>query len=447
MNRLPERFQEILQKMGLEPGKKLLVAFSGGADSSVLAHLLSKTRIPFALAHVNYGLRGVESDADELFCVEAAANLGCKIHVLNKKGIVDSYKQEFGVSKQQAAREIRYGWFRQLCETYQYDAILTAHHENDHVETVLINLVRGTGIKGLCGIPAVSGNIYRPLLTFSKDELEAYAIESKVKFRTDSSNLKSQYLRNVIRNAVIPSIDELKPGFVQSIAENIPNYAFAEYCLNEYVQQFSNENLSNEDHLVRIRGEAIQNHPFGSRVLYQLIDNYGFNHSQCMAIVSAIETGTGKIFESPDFIVLINRKDIIVHAKQKEREISSTFIQQETKRIQVPIHLQLSTCKEHPDFSKIDEFTAYFDYDRLKFPLEVRKVQPGDKMIPLGMKGHKKISDIFIDDKVDRISKGEVFVLLSDSEIIWLIGHRTSEIAKITNETQKLLKIIFLPEV
>jgi tRNA(Ile)-lysidine synthase len=447
MNRLPDRFQEILQKMGLDPAKKLLVAFSGGSDSSVLVHLLSKTRIPFALAHVNYGLRGVESDADEVFCVETAAALNCNIHVLNKKSIVENYKQEFGVSTQQAAREIRYRWFQQLCKTYEYDAILTAHNKNDHVETILINLVRGTGIKGLCGIPAVSGNIYRPLLTFSKDDLDAYADENNIKFRTDSSNMESHYLRNVIRNVVIPSINELKPGFVQSIAENIPNYSFAEYCVNEFVQRFSNENMTNEGNSIQIRGEAIHNHPFGSRILYQLIDNYGFNHAQCQAIVNSIENGTGKIFESQDFVALINRKNIILRPKQNKIKVSSIFIQQDTKNIQAPIHLQLSTTQEQPDFSKIDTFTAYFDFDRLKFPLEVRKIQPGDKMIPYGMKGHKKISDIFIDDKVDRISKGEVFVLVSDNEIIWLIGHRTSEIAKITNDTQKLLKIIFLPKV
>lgn len=444
MDRISERFQEILKKMGLLSGKKLLLAYSGGSDSSVLAHLLSKTNISFALAHVNYGLRGVESDADEVFCVESAASFGCKIYVLNKKGMIENHKQEFGTSTQEAAREIRYRWLQELCETFEYDSILTAHQQNDHIETVFINLIRGSGIKGLCGIPAVSGNIYRPLLSFSKRELEAYAKSQKLKFRSDSSNNKSVYLRNAIRNEVFPKIGAFKPGFVQSIADNIPNYEFAAYALNEYVKQFSAVHSSVEGSRIIINGDTIRNHPFGSRVLFQMIGDYGFNFAQCVDIVNAIKGGTGKIFESKDFEILINRQDIILHKKQEKTPVLSTFIDPATKRIQNPIHLQFSLIQALPDFSKRDKFTAFFDIDKLTFPLELRKIQPGDKMTPLGMKGHKKISDILIDEKIDRVTKSETYVLLSNHEIIWLIGHRTSETAKITNETQKIFKIIFL---
>lgn len=432
----PRFDQHLLHNFPFLKGKKLLLAISGGIDSVVLTHLCKKANLDFSLAHCNFRLRGNESDADEFFVKDLSKKLNVPLFV----EVFDTKKfaEENKLSIQVAARELRYDWFQKLSETLGFDYILTAHHANDNLETFLINTLRGTGLEGLTGIPEQNGNILRPLLPFSRKEIEAFAKTEKITWREDSSNATDKYLRNKIRHQIVPILEKENPQLLETFAKTQNHLQDASDLLKDYSKILFDEIVDRKGEELHFNIQKIQAKPNPKVVLYQLLKAYGF--SEWENVTDLLSTQPGKMLFSATHRLVKDREVLILTDKISQKNDDRT-IEITKKNTEVSFPFGKIKIEEFDSFQKSGKNEIYVEKNAIKFPLKLRKWKKGDYFYPFGMTGRKKVSDFLKDEKFSVPEKEKVWLLFSENKIVWIIGQRADDRFKVKENTSGVFKI------
>ncbi|HNW69778.1 MAG TPA: tRNA lysidine(34) synthetase TilS [Bacteroidales bacterium] len=438
------RFLEHIKKNSLcGKSAKILLAVSGGADSVVMAELFHRAGYKFGIIHCNFRLRGKESDADEAFVRDLAIKK-YQVPFFVTHFDTKKFAEQNKLSIQEAARELRYAYFEEIRIKEHFSSIATAHHADDRIETFFINLLRGSGISGLAGIPVKQKNIIRPLLFAFRSEIEAFAAINKLKYRTDSSNKDSKYLRNKIRNKLLPVMEQIYPNYRNAVNTSITNLRNTEVIYRAYLEKISLVK-TNKNGLITISIKELKKLEPASHYLFEFISAFGFNKYVCEDICNSLDEVSGKIFLSPSHRLVKDRENLIIEQLATEAPGRIFFLNDGVKQISHPIKLKLAVKKSSgiKAFSE-DKNMALLDKDRLVFPLTLRKWQKGDYFYPLGMKGKKKLSDFFTDHKFSVIDKENTWLLCSEDKIVWVIGWRIDERFKISAKTQNMLQVKWL---
>ena len=412
----------------LKSSELYLVALSGGADSVALLLLLKNAHFNVHAAHCNFHLRGEESDRDEAFCVELCKGLGVELHRAHFD--TREYAELHKVSIEMAARELRYKWFEQLRQDIGAAGICVAHHRDDSVETVLLNLVRGTGLRGLTGIQPRNGNILRPLLCVSRAEIEAFLAEKGQKYVTDSTNLEADVQRNIVRLEVLPLLRKLNPAVAENIQRTAENLVEAQQVLNVAIAKINDSNILNLSD-IEIYGSS-------EYLTFEWLKKYGFNGNQVRQI---LEAETGKIISSmTGYDVLKDRGRLIVEPtldpfNPMRIPEEGTYVLGENMRLSV---------RKKPVYVSKEPNIATLDAAKVRFPLTVRRVEEGDWMQPYGMKGRKLLSDLMTDLKMTVFEKRRQLVVVdSQGAIVWAVGLRIADFIAVSDTTTAVVEVFF----
>ncbi|OJU23310.1 MAG: tRNA lysidine(34) synthetase TilS [Sphingobacteriales bacterium 41-5] len=419
---------------------KLLVATSGGVDSVVLCKLCELAGLDFGIAHCNFQLRGNDSDRDEAFVEKFAEQLN--VPFFSTRFDTKKYAEQNKASTQVAARELRYHWFEEVAANHNYNFILTAHHADDNIETVVMSFFRGTGIKGLTGIRAKNDKLRRPLLFARRKELEDFLSEHQLPFVQDESNFHDDYTRNYFRNKILPMIAEVYPGANDNILRNIERLKGATVLYNEAVALKRKKILAQKGAEFYMPVLLLQQQKPIQTLLYEMVKDFGFTPAQLKDIIQLLQSESGKYVVSPTHRILRNRKHLVL-APLEETVKTAVIIDGAGKYYFVNGALEIKKTDKLPAFTT-DENTALIDAKHLKYPLILRPWKIGDYFYPLGMTKKKKLSRFFINKKLSVIEKEKVWVLEMDKKIIWVVGHRIDDRFKITNATKESLQIKFL---
>lgn len=477
---LQERFIQHLKKFSfIQKNQKQLLAVSGGVDSVALCDLMNKAGYDFFIAHCNFQLRGEESERDEEFVRSLGKKCGKEVFV--KRFDTNKYAEEQKVSIQVAARELRYEWFKEILtgewemsngegatgistdaskrggpaftihhspftntgNSQHTTHILTAHHANDSIETMLMNFFKGTGISGLHGILPVQEKIFRPLLFVKKEELLAYAKENDLGFVEDSSNSSDKYTRNFFRHHLFPMLKEIYPNVEDNLLNNIERFKETEQLYKQSVDHHKKKLLEIKGNEVHIPVLKLRKTTPLSTIVYEIIKDYGFGVNQLRDVVKLLDSETGKYVSSSSYRIIKNRGWLIISPVQTT-EAANILIEETDKRIfltggALDIEVLEGASFQIPSASNI----AALDFSKIAFPLLLRKWKPGDYFYPLGMRKKKKLSKFFIDQKLSKSAKENIWVLEMDKKIIWIVGHRIDDRFKIGEKTDRVLKIAF----
>ncbi len=415
-------------------GSKLLVACSGGLDSVVLGFLLKELNMEIGLAHANFSLRGKESDGDEAFVINLSEKW--EVPVFTETFETKVYAVEQKLSIQMAARELRYRWFEEIRKDFHYDYVVTAHHADDSLETFLINLSRGTGLKGLMGIPEVNGNTIRPLLPFKRTQIEAFAKEQQLYWREDSSNQNTDYLRNQIRHEVVPKLKGISTSWNTSFQKTQKFLQQSQFLVEDYMTLIARLLIQETDQGIEISIPKLQEMPHKDALLYELLHPFGF--TAWLDISGLLSAQSGKQIVSKSHRLLKDREVLLLTEIPSEAKKSKTIIEKNVTQIITPLRMSFIPTEK---VGYIDMNTIYVDADQLVFPLLLRTWKKGDVFQPFGMKGKKKLSKFFKDEKLSLASKEHIWLLESNGQIVWVIGLRADDRFKVTQDTQKILKI------
>ncbi|MCB6088599.1 tRNA lysidine(34) synthetase TilS [Flavobacterium psychrophilum] len=416
--------------------KKLLLATSGGIDSMVMLHLFQKLNYNIAIAHCNFQLRGLESFGDQQFVQEYASKN--KIPAFVTHFDTENFAKDYKLSTQIAARELRYNWFYELLETENFDFILTAHHADDNLETFITNLTRGTGLDGLTGIPEQNEQIIRPLLPFSRSEIEEYTKENSIQWREDSSNASDKYLRNKIRHDLIPILKVLNPNFLDSFLKTQNYLQEAQVMIEDATIMIYQQVAKEDNEIISFDLKKLTQLPNYKSYLYQWLREYDFTAWE--DIYNLVESQSGKQIFSKKYRLLKDR-DFLILSVIKELENEAYFIKTNQKEVKIP--LNFSICKVN-DISSPKNTIIFVDEDKLQFPLTIRKRNEGDSFYPSGMKGKKKLSKYFKDEKMSLIEKENTWLLCSKNKIVWVIGKRADQQFVANKTTQNIIKLELL---
>jgi tRNA(Ile)-lysidine synthase len=412
----------------LNPNELYIVALSGGADSVALLLLLKNAHFNVHAAHCNFHLRGEESDRDEAFCVELCKGLGVELHRAHFD--TREYAELHKVSIEMAARELRYRWFEQLRQDIGAAGICVAHHRDDSVETVLLNLVRGTGLRGLTGIQPRNGHILRPLLCVSRAEIEAFLAEKGQKYVTDSTNLEADVQRNIVRLEVLPLLRKLNPAVAENIQRTAENLGEAQTVLAALVSKYKCCNL--------VEISELEKYGSSEYIAFEWLKNYGFNGSQVQQILNA-ECG-GMVHSEQGYDVLKDRGRLIVEPalepfKPMRIPEEGTYVLGENMCLSV---------RKKPVYVSKEPHIATLDAAKIHFPLTVRRVEEGDWMQPFGMKGRKLLSDLMTDLKTTVFEKRRQLVVVdSQGVIVWAIGLRIADFVAVSDVTKTVIELVF----
>ncbi len=418
--------------------KKLLIACSGGLDSTVLTRLFKELKFNISIAHCNFSLRAKESDGDEEFVKTLADKLS--IPIFTKTFDTKQYAASHKVSTQMAARDLRYDWFNELCKNHSFDFVLTAHHLDDNLETFFINLSRGTGLRGLTGIPEINKNIVRPLLKFNREEILKYATDKNIQWREDSSNESTDYLRNKLRLEVLPKYKEVGNTVLQNFQQTQNHLQDSESLVKDYLVLIQALVVTETKEGLQFNIEKLTDLPNTKALLYELFSPYGFTAWE--DIIGLLKAQSGKQVFSNTHRLLKNREDLLLtEILEKDGDIENLLISEDINEINSPIHLKFEKV-EH--FSEINKDTVFVDYQKLSYPLQLRKWKEGDDFHPFGMKGKKKLSKFFKDEKLSLVAKEKIWVLCSENKIVWVVGMRSDSRFKVEDDTREILKIKLL---
>ena len=421
---------------------KILLAVSGGVDSMVMLSLFVRLGYNIGVAHCNFSLRGEESDGDTEMVLNECAKLGIVCH--SKRFDTEGEMERTGDSMEMTARRLRYAWFNELCHTEDYNVIAVAHHSNDSIETFFINLLRGTGLRGLTGINRQYGKVVRPLLFASREEILDYAKHNNIPYRNDSSNLSTKYLRNNIRLNLMPMLQDINPRFMPLMQGNLCRLDEAQQFIDAAIEQVRKVAMHSENGIDTIEVSAIDAPYPRDFVIYEVLSStYGFKGDVVEQINNALKRGvTDKRFYSRDYVAHLDRGNILI-SKIEEEDSCEVVVEQDSTR---------SYCGnsvlyyEHTDIDNINDFrlpsdVALFDKKKLQYPLRLRRWREGDSFVPFGMEGRKKVGDFLTDQKVPVVERKHQFVLLSGEDIIWVVGRRIDDRYKIESKTKNILKI------
>jgi tRNA(Ile)-lysidine synthase len=428
----------IVEKKLFMPSDRLLIAVSGGVDSVVLCDLCRNAGFDFEIAHANFQLRGQDSVLDECFVKGLADCYHVKFHV--KKFNTIGYAESNKVSVQAAARELRYGWFNELLSDDGLRYLLTAHHADDNIETVLMNFFRGTGIAGLKGMVARHDTIVRPLLFASKKELLDYAKERKLSWREDASNASDKYSRNYFRNAIIPMVYKVYPEVETNLANNITRFAEAAELYHQAVDLNKKKLLEFRDGEVHIPILKLKKMSPLHTLLFEIIKDYGFTSHQVNEVIHLSDGAQASYVQSPTHRIIRNRNWLIIAPNNTGNPLHVVIREGERQVGFTGGTLKIENITGNINFSN-DTHLAQLDMRHIKFPLLLRRWKAGDYFYPLGMRKKKKISRFLIDNKLSKTDKEKLYVLESDKKICWVVGMRIDERFKITASTNKVLKL------
>lgn len=439
------------ENLGAADGRcKILAAVSGGIDSMVMASLLHECfNTDFAIATVNFKLRGEESDADQRLVYDWANSKGIK--VFGTSFDTSDYAVSKGISIEMAARELRYGWFYNLMDEEGYETLAIAHNLNDSVETLFLNILRGTGIEGLGGIKMKTGRIIRPLLSFTRGEIVNYAQREGIPFREDSTNREDMYARNRIRNRVFPELQMINPSFLRTIERDMVYFTEASDIIRKQLQQVRAEVVEKDSSRasLKIRIDRLLSLEHSDYWLYMMLSDYDFNTAQAKQVHDSLTGQSGKEFHSRNYMIVKDRDYLLIYSKE-EKDVGEPEERLVEKPSETESHIVLHSQKvSFRIFIKGKGFIPepskeklYVDADKINFPLSCRIWKDGDRFIPLGMRGFKKLSDFFIDEKLDIKSKEHRLVLSDNDNIVAVLGHRIDDRYKITLSTKEVLEII-----
>lgn len=429
----------IVHEQLLTSTDRLVLAVSGGCDSMVMLDLFRQMEHDFVVAHCNFKLRGAESDGDETFLRDYCGEHGIELFVQTFE--TREYAVQEGISIEMAARELRYQWFYELLDSLQYNYLLTAHHQDDLVETMLINLSRGTGIRGLSGIHPRKGRLVRPLLFASRNDLVAYANEKQVPYREDSSNKEFVHQRNLIRHQVLPLLETINPAFKVNATKTAAILKETELVFNARITEEQSQFLSREGKHCFLAVDYLKASSYPETLLFETLKPFGFTADLVQEINQALYAEPGKVFYSTTHRLVKDRSNFIL-TPRKEESLSRYYIEKDCVKITTPIKLSLQqlTNDSSFQFSK-NRLIADLDMDCLEFPLVLKKWEQGEYFQPLGMTGFKKLSDFFIDQKFSIPEKENSWILYSGGKVVWVVGHRMDNRFKITPETQSVIRI------
>ena len=429
--------RHIRNKIKLDTRNRYLLACSSGLDSMVLAHLLLDAEINFEIAHVNFQLRGEESEEDEAFLKSWAKTKGIEIHV--HRPDTKTFAKNHQISTQMAARELRYSWFEELRKARDLQGILLAHHQDDQIETIFLNLLRGTGIEGLYGMAERRNWLIRPLLPFSRQEISKYAEKHHIDWREDRTNAETDYKRNKLRHISLPALYAVSDDSKANLLTSFSRLKDTGRAFSALFENWKKDNIKEEaDGFYRLDLKSVKLVSGAASLLYFWLRPYGFNSDQAHEIHShCTSPHSGKLFESSTHLLNLDRDSLIL--APKPIPFSPVKISVDDIELSLPEGKYELLKTGHTEQLDRTKQNAMLDLDRLHFPLEVRSWEEGDRFVPLGMKHEKKISDFLIDLKVPVVLKPGVKVLLSEGRIAWVIGFRIADWAKSTAATRKLL--------
>lgn len=431
-----------LRDLGIQPTNRILLAISGGADSMCMLHVFQHhLNYAFGVAHCNFTLRGQESDLDEALVGDYC--LKNNLPFYQNRFDTAQYAEENGIGIQEAARQLRYRWFETCCNQYQYDYVATAHHADDQAETILLNILRGTGIHGLTGIPAKRSFIIRPMLRTSREQILEYNQSQGVIFREDQSNQKDYYSRNFLRIHIFPLLHQINSSATEHFTQLASSALFAEKLIQSTIREFIEYNCVKHENGMTIPNQALMGTTSPLLFLFYLIQPYGFSYDQSELILDHIYQGTGgKYFFAGDQTILTQRTSIIVNPVQTEmfsQDINKLPFSVQKNRKNLHFCIKDYTPElMHP----IHDQTLYLNADNIDMlALSIRSWKPADSFIPFGMKGHKKLSDYFIDKKLSIPEKSGAIILIHKDEIAAVIPYQINEKYRILDSVKKVLVI------
>lgn len=437
---LYNKFRLFVKQQDLfDADEKIILAVSGGIDSMVMMSLFARMDAKCIVAHCNFSLRGDESDGDEQFVREQASALGLPIVVkqFDTKGYATTQK----ISIQMAARELRYNWFSQLCDEHKCRYVAVAHNKDDVLETFFINLGRGTGIKGLTGIQPITDNVIRPLLFASRADIIAYSNDAGIPFREDSSNASDKYQRNFIRHKILPMFEEVFPKFRDTLSSNIQKLNDTGKLYQHGLQTFVPQVYKREGEYGIINIPKLLVTPAPQTILYEILTEFNFTPPTIDEVFDGCAAESGTHFYSSTHKIVKDRESFIIGRYDNTGSVKY-YIDEHTSEIKEPLSLAFGVIEKDENFEIIkDANVTLLDYDKLTFPLILRKWHAGDYFVPLGMTGMKKLSDFFIDHKLSLFDKEKTWIIASGEEIVWIVGRRIDNRFKVTEKTRRVLQI------
>ena len=440
---LVERFQEYVNRQNLFTRQdKILLTVSGGVDSMVLMSLCVNSGYNVGIAHCNFSLRGQESDEDEIMVQETARRYG--IECYNKRFDTQAEMERTGESMEMAARRLRYEWFYELCDKHNYTVIAIAHHIDDSIETFFINMLRGTGLRGLTGISNRVGRVVRPLMFATRKEILDYAHHKHITFREDSSNRSTKYLRNKIRLGLIPRLKEINPHFAFMMNQNVARLTATQQFIDSAIDNIFERAARIEGDICTIEMDKIVDVRTRSFVIYEILSSrFGFKGDVVDTLCKALDNdSTGRRFYSRSHVAYIDRGNIVV-ARIEDKDPCEIMVNKGQQRAYCGnsvLYFEVCDVDSLPTYNVADN-VALLDAEKITYPLMLRRWCDGDSFTPYGMNGSKKVSDYLIDRKVSMAEKSRQFVLLSGDEIAWLVGRRIAHPFRITDKTEWVLRI------
>lgn len=429
------KVKELIMSYGVPKGTRLLCAVSGGIDSMVMLSLLNEMNYECVVAHCNFRLRGDESDGDEQFVREMCEKMyiPCFVNTFDTHKFAD----ETGLSIQMAARKLRYDWFYELAEKESCSYIALAHNSDDQVETAILNFVRGTGIRGVSGMKPLAGKLFRSLIEVSRADIVQISTEDNIPFHNDSTNATTKYARNKVRHLVIPLLEEINVAAKENILKSVSYFAETERIMNDYVRRAKEAAMSSSNGLLRIDVAKIMQTAAPSTVLFEMLIGEGVPKPLASESVCLLEAQTGRKCEMDGVEIVRNREYIEVQKSVGENDESVVTVNAIGELKKYGFEISFAYCDDDFVFDKNPQ-VAYIDVKKLKFPLTLRKWNFGDKFMPLGMKGMRKLSDFFKDEKLSQAEKSNVRILESDGKIVWVVGMRIDERFKFDKDTKEV---------
>lgn len=437
-----QQIRKSIQKQKLfGAGDQILLAISGGIDSIVMLDIMSKLSASLGIAHVNHSLRAAESDQDELFVRQLAADYQLPYHSI--KVDVKAVAKASKANLSDAGHQVRYDFFAKIADEHGYSKIATAHHADDIVESFLMRAMEGAGLRGISGIPRQNGRVIRPLLDISKDQIVSYAVEHKLRYREDSSNASLYYRRNAIRAIIRPALSEINQTADKGIRQSAAIAADAHQALRYLSEQFAIRHFQKTEASVKMPISSFQ-WDGGQSVLYYCLSDYGFNRTQVIQIQESHLPGA--LFYSKTHSLLVDREDYLIEPFSGSPQTEHLYIHG-LGNFQVPGIGQLSITEVAIASLDNDPNVEYLPSEAIRFPILIRPWQAGDRFRPIGMKGQSKsIQDYLVDQKIPRTAKSQIRLLMSqENEVIWIMGHRLSHDYRITDQHTVYIQLVFVP--